>query len=101
MPSNPQGPQPFPCGGPGQQPCPGQPAALATKVSKRPTIAELEAILNDPNPPSVQILPNGEVVPLDNPNAPVYSRNEMLAHGHASYQKALADHGITLAATEG
>jgi hypothetical protein len=27
MPSNPNGPQPFPCGGEGQMPCPPQPAS--------------------------------------------------------------------------
>ena len=30
--------------------------------STRPTIEELETILNDPNPPSVEITPAGEVV---------------------------------------
>jgi hypothetical protein len=32
MPSNPNGPQPFPCGGEGQMPCPPQPADEASQL---------------------------------------------------------------------
>jgi hypothetical protein len=59
MPSNPQGPQPFPCGGEGQQPCPPQPAIRTDET--------------------------GMV------EYPPYTHRDMLAHGHASYEKGRKD----------
>jgi phage I-like protein len=35
------------------------------KEKKRPTIAELEAILNSEEEKPIRILPNGEIVPAD------------------------------------
>lgn len=35
------------------------------KIGERPTIAELEAILADPNPPEVTIKPDGSVVVIN------------------------------------
>ena len=34
---------------------------MSTEPTKRPTIAELEAILNDPNPGTISIAPDGSV----------------------------------------
>ena len=34
---------------------------MSTSPTKRPTIAELEAILNDPNPGTISIAPDGSV----------------------------------------
>jgi hypothetical protein len=65
MPSNPNGPQPFPCGGEGQQPCPPQPA--------------------------IAYSPDPKATPADRPDELAYSYNEMLAHGQASYEKGLRD----------
>lgn len=39
---------------------------------KRPTIAELEAILDSPNPMKIEIQPNGEIRAVDPINPPHY-----------------------------